>query len=129
MTRAYLCVMIAGLMPILWAGIGKVLGRFQIKEDNKAPRAFFSKASGKAQRANWAQLNSWESFAPFAAAVIIAYQAGVRGRQIDQAATVFIVARALYGITYIFDWASARTIVYIVGIAANLSLYAMVYTR
>eukprot|EP01035_Chromulina_nebulosa_P035064 gene35064-47116_t len=39
--------------------------------DNAAPRVMLAKLDGWRQRANWAQLNGFEAFPPFAAAVII----------------------------------------------------------
>ena len=48
-------------------------------------------AVGWRQRAQWAQQNSWEAFAPFAAAVIVAYLMMVTPQQLDAAAAVFIV--------------------------------------
>src|SRR3546814_10004956 len=40
--------------------------------DNAAPRDYFEQSTGWRKRAHWAQLNSFEAFPAFAAAVIIA---------------------------------------------------------
>jgi len=118
--------MIAGILPILFVAYAKTSHGFKI-ENNAAPRTFLATASGKSQRAKWAQENSWEAFAPFAAAVIIASQVGVAQSLIDSAAMLFVAARILYGYCYIKDLPTLRSVVWTVGIAANLSLYFFAY--
>ena len=80
------------------------------------------------QRANWAQQNSWESFAPFAAAVIIANLCNANPERIDLYAGTFIVARVLYGIFYITDKSTLRSLVWMVGMAATYGLYYLAFT-
>jgi uncharacterized MAPEG superfamily protein len=126
MTTAYYCVLIASILPIIWAGVAKKVSGFSMK-DNAAPRAFFESLKGKAQRANWAQQNSWEAFAPFAAAVIIANLCQANPQRIDLYAVTFIGARILYGIFYIADLAILRSIVWTIGMAATLGLYYLAY--
>jgi uncharacterized MAPEG superfamily protein len=75
MNIAFYCVAINGLLPMVWAGFAKFSAGFQLK-DNVQPRAFLAKQTGLSARANAAQANSWEAFAPFAAAVIIAHIGG-----------------------------------------------------
>ena len=72
MTTAYWCVLIAAYLPIAWTGMAK-FGAGGKDFDNAAPRAMLAKLDGWRQRANWAQLNGFEAFPPFAAAVIIAH--------------------------------------------------------
>ncbi len=124
MTIGFICVLIAGLLPIIWAGYAKLAlpGGFKGRY-NKNPREILSKAQGKSQRSNWAQQNSWEAFAPFAAAVIIAHYLKVDQSMIDCSSVIFIIARILYGIFYIFNKDSLRSIVWFVGLAAVLNLY------
>lgn len=125
--NAFVCVMIAGLMPIMWAGCAKAFAGFRMK-DNANPRDFLAASSGKAQRANWAQQNSWEAFAPFAAAVIIAHLSQVNPTQLNLFATGFIIARLLYGIFYILDKASLRSLVWMSGLLLNLAIYALAFS-
>jgi uncharacterized MAPEG superfamily protein len=126
MTIAYWCVLIAGLMPMFLAAYGKYSGGFQLA-DNSSPRAFFERAKGKAQRANWAQQNSWEAFAPFAAAVIIANLCHAPSHRIDTAAVIFIVARLVYGLLYITDRHSLRSMVWGIGLFATIALYGIAW--
>jgi uncharacterized MAPEG superfamily protein len=120
--------MFAGVMPIIWAGLAKMFTGFKLT-DNAHPRQTLAAATGKAQRANWAQANSWEAFAPFAAAVIIAHQAGVIPRQIDNLALIFIVSRLLYGAFYIINRPTLRTLVWTSALIANLAMYWLIYRR
>lgn len=122
MTIAFWCVGIAGLLPILWAGVAKFIMGFKL-ENNSNPRDFLATAQGKAKRANWAQVNSWEAFSPFAAAVIIASICGVAENCMDSIAITFIIARVGYGIAYIQDWHIFRSLVWALGLLATLTLY------
>ncbi len=127
MTIAYYCVLFAGILPILWAGYAKKANGFKMK-DNAAPRVYMESLKGAGQRANWAQQNSWESFAPFAAAVIIANLCNANPERIDLYAGTFIVARVLYGIFYITDKSTLRSLVWMVGMAATYGLYYLAFT-
>jgi uncharacterized MAPEG superfamily protein len=124
---AFVCVLISGLMPIVWAGCTKFLGRFSLK-DNSNPRQFLEHVQGKAQRAHWAQLNSWEAFAPFAAAVIIAHIMGASADRLNLYAMVFVGARILHGIFYIADKPTLRSLVWTVGLVANIGIYYLAFT-
>jgi uncharacterized MAPEG superfamily protein len=58
---------------------------------------------GRAQRANWAQQNSYEAFPPFAAAVIVAHLRGSVQMTIDVLVGIFMLARIIHGVSYIKD--------------------------
>lgn len=85
MTAAYWCVLIAIIMPILFAGLAKFTSGFRPK-DNHNPRAYLATLSGWQQRANWAQQNTFESIPGFMAAVVIAHQMGGNQDNIDMLA-------------------------------------------
>ena len=70
MTTAYWCVLIAGLLPYVATLTAKIGGE---KFDNRDPREWLNRQSGHRQRANAAQLNSFEAFPLFAAAVVVAH--------------------------------------------------------
>jgi uncharacterized MAPEG superfamily protein len=120
MTTAYWCVLAAALMPYLFTGIAKFGDR---PYDNRAPREFLEGASGAKKRAHWAQLNSFEAFPPFAAAVIIAHLAGAAQASVDTLATAFVILRLIYGWAYITDRASLRSLVWIAGLACVVGLF------
>lgn len=121
MTLAYWCVLVAAILPIVWAGAAKSHGSF----DNSAPRDWLARLDGWRQRANWAQANAWEAFAPFAAAVIIAHLAGARQGTIDGLAITFIAMRIAHGLLYIADKAMLRTIVWTIGFGCVVGLFVV----
>lgn len=121
MTFAYWCVLAAALMPILWVGLAKARRDF----DNAAPREWLAALEGWRRRANAAQLNSWEAFAPFAAAVIIAHLAGAAQGRIDALAGLFVAARLAYGALYIADRPTLRTIAWMVAMGCTVGLFVV----
>ncbi len=120
MTTAYWCVLVAALMPIVWAGVAKAGAK---GFDNARPRDYLARLEGWRQRANWAQANSYESFPPFAAGVIIAHLAGAAQPTIDMLALGYVAARILYGIFYIADRAGMRSLAWVAGLACIISLF------
>ena len=109
MSWSYICVMIAGLMPLLFTGYAKFAGP---GFDNRHPREFLARLDGARARAHAAQLNSFEAFPLFAAAVLMAHQAGVEVATIDRLAIIYVLLRLAYGVLYIADKATARSLVW-----------------
>src|SRR5476649_2954931 len=107
-------------MPLLLAGYAKFSSKGY---DNSAPREFLEKLQGKSKRAHYAQLNSFEAFPVFAAAVIIAHLADVPQTHITILAVVFIIFRILYGISYILDRSNLRSTVWFGGFFCVLGLF------
>jgi uncharacterized MAPEG superfamily protein len=120
MTTAYWCVLVAALLPIVWAGVAKsgVKGY-----DNARPREFLGGLSGWPARANFAQQNSYETFPPFAAGVVIAHLCSAPQGTIDGLAVTFVLARVVYGICYIADRSTLRSLVWLVGFGCTVALY------
>lgn len=128
MTFAYTCVLIAMFLPLLCAAYAKKLGGFNFQQHNGDPRAFLAQATGRAARADAAQKNSFENFAPFAAAVIIAHVAGDASQAvINFWSGLFIVSRIAYIWFYLNDQARARSAAYTVGLAATVALFISAY--
>lgn len=119
MTVSYWCVLVAALLPLVWAGVAKSKTGY----DNRAPRAWLGALEGWRQRADWAQANAWEAFAPFAAAVIIAHLAGAPQGTIDGLALAFIAARVAHGLLYVADRAMLRSIAWTIGFACIVGLF------
>ena len=62
----------------------------------------------------------------FAAAVIIAHQAGGAGQALlDQLALAFVVSRLLYFVCYLADWGPLRSLVWMVGMGLIVSLFVV----
>ena len=119
MTIAYWCVLIAIIMPYVWVGISKRRRSY----DNATPRKGVNELPGSKQRAYWAHENAIEAFAPFAAAVIIAQVRNAPQDTIDVLAIVFTVARVAYGLTYILDRSTLRSLVWFIGFGAVVALF------
>ncbi|NQD38554.1 hypothetical protein HPT27_16140 [Permianibacter sp. IMCC34836] len=122
MSIAYVCVAIAGLMPCLWVGYAKFAGRGY---DNQAPREFLAALSGARQRAHWAQLNAFEAFPLFAAAVIIAQISGVEPSRVDALAIAFVLLRLAYGISYIGNRPTLRSLLWSLALLSVIALFVL----
>ncbi len=122
MSIAYFCILIAAILPLIWTVVAKVNIGFDLQK-NRNPREHLALSKGLAQRANWAQANSWEAFAPFAAAVIICIQVGLETSLINNLSIAFILIRIVYGVLYIIDWAMARSIAWFGAAAINYYLF------
>ena len=126
MTIAYWCVLAALVLPYLFIGFAKFTGRDFGPKENHNPREFLEKLDGARKRAYWAQQNSFEVTPPFAVAVVIAHQVGEAAQgTIDLLAITFLISRVLYGICYIRDWASPRSLVWAVGMVCILALFGV----
>lgn len=119
MTIAYWCVLAAGLLPYAATVSAKVGRRF----DNHLPRAWLAQQTGWRARANAAQLNGFEAFPLFAAAVIVAHLTGAPQGRVDLLALVFVAARMAYFASYLADLAVVRSVVWFVGIAAAVAIF------
>lgn len=115
LTTAYVCVLIAALLPYLWVAVAKASGE---RYDNRDPRRWQEKQqSQRSQRASAAQLNSYEAFAPFAAGVILAQLAGVPHGQIGALSLAFVGFRVLHGLLYIAGRHYLRSLSWALGLA------------
>jgi uncharacterized MAPEG superfamily protein len=119
----FFSVLIAACLPYIWAGVSKA--NKALPYDNHNPRAQLSKMSGYHQRASWAQMNAWEAFAPFAAAVVIAHIQQVQPSTINAFAVTFLVARVAHGLLYIFDLAALRSVAWLLGFACVFGLFVV----
>lgn len=120
MTFAYWSVLLAALLPLIWAGVAKTGADGY---DNHKPRVFLAELRGRSQRANWAQTNAYEAFPPYAAAVIIASAVGATPWILDVIAGVFLFCRVLHGVFYIQDKAMARSLVWTAGFFCVIALF------
>lgn len=120
MTIAYLCILIAALLPYAWAVVAKGAGE---RYDNRDPRAWLAKQdNARSKRANNAQLNAFEAFPAFAAAVLMAQLAGADIRYITWLAIAFVVFRVLHGVFYVLGNHAMRSLVWFAGFLCMLAL-------
>ncbi|EAW38808.1 MAPEG family protein [Lyngbya sp. PCC 8106] len=90
-------------------------GRLQVGYEMSAPRAMFDKLPPFAQRATWAHQNSFEAFMLFSAAALCAYVTGQDSQLAAASAIIFVCARLLYSVFYIFNISLARSLMFAVG--------------
>ena len=123
MTIAYACILIAALLPYLWTSIAKASGA---RYDNRDPRAWLAKQDApRVQRANNAQLNAFEAFAPFATGVLMAQLAGVDADRITVLAVAFVVLRVVHGIAYLAGIHLLRSLVWLAGLGCVIALMGL----
>jgi uncharacterized MAPEG superfamily protein len=120
MEIAYICVLIAGLMPYLWTLVAKVRGR---GFDNANVRPWQAGLSGLAQRAHAAHLNSFEAFPLFATAVIVARLNGADQDRVDKLSIAFIGLRLLFGVLYLADKATLRSLVWLAAMICVVMIF------
>jgi len=128
LATAYWCVLIAALLPYVWAAVAKAGAAGY---NNRNPRAWLAKQEGnyRVQRANAAHLNAFEAFAPFAAGVVMAQLAGVAPATIAALAVAFVVLRILHGVFYLADLPPARSLAWFAGYACVLALLGLAALR
>lgn len=120
MTIAYLCILIVALLPYVWVATAKAGGK---RYDNRDPRGWLAKQDNpRLHRANSAQLNAFESFPAFAAAVLMAQVGGVDAARISWLAIVFVVLRVLHGVFYLANIAQLRSLVWLGGLSCVVAL-------
>ncbi len=116
------CLLVASFL-IYFPYMLVAYGRFQAGFDIAAPRAIFDKLSPVAQRATWAHQNSFETFMPFCAAVLVALFAGVTSSAAAIAGIAFCLGRFFYSICYIVNFPIGRSLMFGVGTAATITLF------
>lgn len=127
MTIAHFCLLVACVLPIVCAGIAKA-GTFTTPArdggyDNRDPRAWLARQTGRRARANAAQANSFEALPLFIAAVLTAQQLKVPQDVIDGLALAFVLLRVIYIFLYVADRAASRTGVWTAALGVCIALF------
>jgi uncharacterized MAPEG superfamily protein len=120
MSVALWCVLIAGILPYVATTVAKAGGE---RYNNRNPRAWLAKQQGFRARAHAAQLNSFEAFPFFAAAVIVAHLTQAPAERVGALAVIFVVARVAYLASYLADWHWARSVLWLIGWLATLTIF------
>jgi len=121
MNVAIASLLVAGLMPIVCAGIAKAGKK---NYDNHNPREWLAQQTGYRARANAAQGNCFEAFPFYAIGILVAMHAQVPQERIDIYVGVFIVARMVYVASYVMDKDKLRSLAWFVGFLCTLGLYS-----
>ena len=120
MSTALTCVLIAGLMPYAWTGVAKALGG---RYDNRDVRNWQARLTGRAWRAHAAHLNSLEAFPFFGIAVLAALWRGAPTASVDSLALAFTGTRLAYGLAYLFDAPTLRSVFWLMGLASTVAIF------
>ena len=123
MTFAYWMILAAAMLPYLTILFVKRAGRQRF--DNRRPRAWLDAQTGWQQRGDWAHRNHFETFPIFAAAVFVAELTHAPQGWIDLLAGIFIALRVVYTVLYLADKAAVRSLVWLLGLVATISLFAL----
>lgn len=121
MTIALWCVLVAGLLHMPFAAAAKWSRRF----DNAKARDYLEQTSGWRKRAHWTQLNMLEAFPFFAAAVLVAHVVAGPNASADQLAIGFILFRIAFGLCYLADKATLRSLVWVGSMACAIGLFVV----
>lgn len=121
MSIALWCLLIAGWLPIVCAGISK-WGASDF--DNRNPREWLARQEGYRRRANAAQQNSWEAFLWFGIAVLTAMVTKADPVWLDTLAVFFIAARICFIAFYVVDKSSLRTLCWLAGFFTTIVIFA-----
>lgn len=123
MTLAYWCILPAYLLPLFCAAIAKAAGGFKLS-DNRNPRDFLAHTQGLAARAHAAQQNGFETFAPFAAAVLVAHATGnAEQSTVNLLAGLFIAFRLAFICSYLADKSTMRSLAWAGGLCCIIGLF------
>jgi uncharacterized MAPEG superfamily protein len=122
MLISYAAVLVAGIMPVVCAGIAK--SGFK-GYDNSDPRAWLASQTGFRARANAAQSNCFEAFPFFAVGIILALLTGVDPTTVDALAMFFIAARVAYVVFYVSNKPKLRTMTWSAAYITVVALFAL----
>ena len=120
MMISYAAILLAGLTPLVCAGIAKAGAKGY---DNHNPREWMAQQTGFRARANAAQANCFEAFPLFATGMLLALYSEVPQEQIDVYAGVFIAARIAYIAFYLSDKDRFRSLAWLVGVICTVGLF------
>jgi uncharacterized MAPEG superfamily protein len=124
---AVLCVLLAMLQPFVLS----VLARSSTRKSDylPSPREYNESLTGWHRRAHFAQLNSFEAFPPFAAAVLVAWLAGVPPVRTNLLAVLFVVLRVSHAAFYLSDKSWLRSLVWKLAMMAVVALFVLALVR
>lgn len=126
MSTALLCLLLAFILThATKLPVALAMARQPGGYDNHLPRAQQAGLSGWGRRALAAHQNAFEAFPGFAAGVLVAEVTGADPVWAARLAVAFVVCRVLYTGLYLADLATARSLVWTLGLAATAGLLAL----
>jgi len=116
MTIAFWCVFVASFLPYVAFSFVKGL-------NPRCPRAGVPALDDQSARAYGAHLNAFETYAPFAAAVIIAHVARGPSILVDILAILYVLARVAHLVAYLNDRQPVRSAMFTVGSLITVAIF------
>jgi len=120
----FACLLAAVLLPYALAALG---GYYRSKQfgtvDNRDPRAQQRAMVGTGARVQAAQENAREALPVFAAGLLVAYLSDSDVRTVATLSMVFLAARLVHAGCYVADWATARSLAFLVGFGCSIALF------
>lgn len=118
-------ILAACLLPYIFTIIAKKTAGFRAK-DNQNPREFLAKSTGLASRAHAVQQNSFESLPLFIAAVLMAEYLVIPQSLVMTFGIAYLFFRVVYGICYLANWATLRSIVWLLSMLCPITLLVLI---
>jgi uncharacterized MAPEG superfamily protein len=118
MTIAFWCILIAGTLPYVAFGFVKGL-------DGRQPRAGVLGLEGRSARAYGAQLNGFETFPLFAAAVIVSHVVGGPSATTNALAVLYVLLRIGHMAAYVGDRQPLRSAAFTVAQLVVLAIFIL----
>lgn len=118
-------ILAACLLPYVFTMIAKKAGGFKAR-DNQNPRDFLAQTTGVAKRANAVQQNSFESLPLFIAAILMAEYLVMPQSLIMTFGIGYLAFRVLYGICYLANWATLRSIMWLLSMLCPITLLLLI---
>ena len=116
-------MVVACLLPYVFAFLAKMMGGFDVKIDNHHPRDFLNRTQGLSARLNAIQANSFENLPIFIGAVLIAMYCFVPQNTINVLAWFYVLLRMVYAVAYAFDLPSLRSVIWGLSLGCCLLLF------
>lgn len=116
-------MMAACVLPFVWTIIAKMAGGYRF-DDNQNPREFLAKLTGLPARANAAQANSFETLPMFLVSVLVAMYCFVPQALINTLAWLYVLIRVGYGVAYLLNLATLRSILWGLSMVCVVFLFA-----
>lgn len=114
-------ILAACLLPYAFTMIAKLSGGFTLR-DNQNPREFLAKSTGLAARANAVQQNSFESLPLFLTSVLMAEYLVTPAVITYYLSLAYLVLRLFYGLAYLANFATLRSILWLLSMACPILL-------
>ncbi|HEY0235376.1 MAG TPA: MAPEG family protein [Afipia sp.] len=121
MPLAYWCVLIAALLPIVWAGYAKA----GTKSDNSYPREEVEDLPPMKRRAYAAHQNAYDNFPFFAAAVIIAVTQRAPIDIVNWLALAYVLLRIAHALLYIYNKPPLRSLAFAFALIVNIAIFVL----